>query len=120
MALSSTLTTAHGKALQGAGPCYSAFAGMRVMACAGIVEFWPGRSMAWSLLSDEWTLYTKSIYRAMSAFLKGYRVRRLECLIDPRSPEARRLADHLGFEFESFKYGYTPQGDTQIEMVRLE
>jgi len=120
LALSSTLTLAHGRALQVAGPCYSAFAGARVLACAGIVEFWPGRSQVWSLLAHDWTRYTKTIHRAVKQFLAGYHVRRLECIVDPRDDAAQRWAEHLGFHFEGRMPAYTPQGDTQYMLVRFE
>lgn len=113
------LTLAYGQALKGAGPCYSAFAGADVIACAGVMNFWEGRAMVWSLLSDQMPEYRKVIHRAVKNFLNGCVVRRLECTIDPRSEAAKRWATHLGFRYESTMPGYTPLGETQELWVRF-
>ena len=118
--LSPSLTMHYGRSLELAGPCYSAFVGMDVIACAGIVEFWPGRSQAWSLLSDQMPQYRKAIHKAVKGFLADYRVRRLECVVDPRSETSMRWATHLGFHVEHLMRAYTPQGDDQLMYVRLE
>jgi len=93
---------------------------MDVVACAGIVEFWPGRAQVWSLLSDQMPRYRKTVHRAVKTFLDGYRVRRLECVIDPRSETALRWAQHLGFQVEYLMRGYTPNGDDQLMCVRMD
>lgn len=118
--LASSLTPAYGRSLQQAGPCYSAFVGNQVIACAGIVEIWTGRAQVWSLLSDQMPQYRKTIHRAVQQFLAGYRVRRLECIVDPRSAAAVRWARHLGFKYESTMRRYTPGGEDQFMMVREE
>lgn len=118
--LSASLTVQYGRSLEVAGPCYSAFAGDQVIACAGVVEFWKGRAQVWSLLSDSMPMYKKAIHRAVKCFLKGYRVRRLECVVDPRSEASMRWAKHLGFYVEHPMACYTPDGDDQIMYVRLE
>ena len=118
--LSPLLTAQYGRALERAGPCYSAFAGSRVLACAGVVEFWEGRAQVWSLLSEDMPLYRKSIHRAVTTFLLSYRTRRLECVVDPRSTASIRWAEHLGFEFEGTMPKYNPDGSNQLMFVRLE
>jgi hypothetical protein len=118
--LASTLTLEYGHSLRLSGPCYTAFAGGTVIACAGVVEIWKGRAQVWSLLSDQFPVYRKAIHKAVKTFLRDYRMRRLECVIDPNNPAARRWAEHLGFEFEGYMYGYTPNGETQMMLVRLE
>jgi hypothetical protein len=120
MMLSQSLTQQYGASLKSTGPCYSAFAGSEVIACAGVVEFWPGRAQVWSLLSDKLPLYQKSIHKAVKQFLKGYRCRRLECVVDPYSEPAFAWAKRLGFQFESYMERYTPDGKMQAMMTRLE
>jgi len=93
---------------------------MEVVACAGIIELWHGRSQVWSLLSGSFPCYAKSIHRAVRDFLDSYRCARLECVVDPRAPAAIRWAEHLGFQYESTMPKYTPSGETQLMMVRLE
>ena len=120
LALSQTLTLAHGLGLKQAGPCSTAMVGMDVVACAGVVEFWEGRAQVWALLSDQFPLYVKEIHRAVREFLHSYHVARLECVVDPRHERALRWAKHLGFTFESAMPKYTPNGYIQHMMVRLD
>lgn len=120
MELSYTLTIEHGASLKQAGPCYTAMVGLDVIGCAGVIEFWPGRSQAWALLSDTFPVYLRDVHRAVKLFMKSYEVARLECVVDPRNDKALRWAEHLGFSFESVMKRYTPNGDTQIMMVRLQ
>ena len=118
--LSPLLTQQYGHSLAVAGPCYSAFVGSQVIACAGIVEFWAGRAQVWSLLSDQFVTYQKSIHRAVKTFLAGYHTRRLECVIDPDSPRALNWASHLGFTVEGRMRAYNPNGADQLMLVRIE
>lgn len=117
--LATTLTVEHGESLRQAGPCYTGLAGATVVACAGIMEFWPGRAQAWALLSEEFPSYIKDIHRAVRAFLETYTVARLECVVDPQYPETLRWAEHLGFTHETSMPNYTPQGETRLMYVRL-
>ncbi len=118
--LSPLLTAHYGRSLQGAGPCYSAFFGHQVIACAGVVELWKGRAQVWSLLSESMPRYRKTIHHAVKSFLKGYRVKRLECVVDPRDDKAMRWAEHLGFHVEHRMRAYNPDGSDQLMYVRLE
>lgn len=120
LALSSTLTVAHGLALQQSGPAYTAMAGMDVIGCAGVVEFWTGRAQVWALLSEQFPCYALAMHRAVKTFLRSYQVARLECVVDPRLPKAVRWAEHLGFTFESVMMRYTPSGESQHMMVRFQ
>jgi len=114
------LTDAHGQAIQKAGPCFSAFVGYDVIACAGIIQLWPGRAQVWSLLSNQMSRYYRDIHRAVKHYVDAYRVRRLECLVDPRHPEAVRWAKHLGFQYEATMRAYDMQGNDQAMYVRLQ
>jgi len=118
--LSPLLTQTYGHSLAVAGPCFSAFVGSQVIACAGVVEIWTGRAQVWSLLSDRMPRYRKSIHRAVRTFLLGYRVRRLECVVDPRHEAALRWATRLGFHVEHLMPQYNPDGSDQLMLVRRE
>lgn len=113
------LTPRYGDALEKAGPCFSAFAGESVIACAGVLEIWPGRAQVWSLLSEDVGMYGFRVHLAVKRFLNAYRCRRLECVIDPRSARAIAWATALGFRREGFMEAYTPNGDDQDLYVRL-
>ena len=101
----------YGRNLQRAGPCYTAFAGEHVIACAGVFMVWDGRAQAWSMLSTDVTRYVKTVFRETKRFLDGYLCRRIECTVDPRSEQAKNWARHLGFNFNGLMPAYTPGGD---------
>lgn len=101
----------YGRSLQNGGPCFTAFAGMEVVACAGVVQQWEGRAQAWSLLSVMHMTYKKSLFLAVKRFLDHYPMRRVECTVDPRSVQAKNWAKHLGFTYEGLARKYTPHGD---------
>lgn len=105
------LTPEYCRALEGAGKAFSAWAGLELIAAAGVIQFWPGRAQVWSLMSWRLPEYGGIIHRHVVRFLRQYSVRRLECIIDPRFPVSAAWAERLGFEFESRmkQYGYHGQ-----------
>ncbi|MGH8743487.1 MAG: hypothetical protein ACREUY_04335 [Burkholderiales bacterium] len=112
-------TPAYGASLKAAGPCFSAFAGMRVIACAGVTPCWAGRAKAWSMVSDDLGRYVMGVHRAVKRFLDSYPARRIECDVDPRSDVAVRWAVRLGFEYEGTQRAYTPSGDDMDLYARI-
>lgn len=109
----------YGTFLKSSGPCFTAFAGMDVIGCAGIMPLWNGRAQVWSLFSDLIHHYPKAIHRAVKQYVDGYDVARLECTVDPRSDRAVRWAKRLGFHYESTMPKYTPIGTTMDMYVRI-
>lgn len=101
----------YAQSLKNGGPCFTAFAGMEVIACAGVIPQWEGRAQAWSMLSAQVDRYRFGIHRAVKRFLMDYPMRRIECTVDPRSEKAQVWARRLGFTYEGTMRGYTPQGD---------
>lgn len=95
------------------------FVGSTVVACAGIIEIWAGRAQVWSLLSHDFPRYHRSVHKAVKTFLLDYHTRRLECIVDPKLPEAMRWAERLGFQVEGRMASYTPNGDDQLMYVRF-
>lgn len=115
-----SLTIEYGQALQMAGEGFTAFAGVTVIACAGIVRCWPGRAQAWSLMSVHLPRYRKSIHKAVKGYLDRCLVRRLEMTVDPTHEAAARWAARLGFQYESTMPAYGPFGETHAMYVRLK
>jgi len=113
------LTLDYGRALCAAGEGFTAFAGVTVIACAGVVRCWPGRAQAWSLMSEHLPQYKKSIHKAVTRYLDRCVVRRLEMTVDPTHAAAMRWAERLGFTYESTMPGYGPFGETHAMYVRL-
>lgn len=115
------LTREYATALESAGQCFSAWVGPRVVAAAGVITFWPGRAQVWGLMSDEIGEFGPLVHRKVKRFLDGYRVARLECIIDPRFPASALWATRLGFSREGppmRKYGV--HGQDMHMYVRIE
>ncbi len=102
---------AYAVSIKNGGPAYSAFVGLEVVACAGVIQQWEGRAQAWSLLSVSVPHYARPVFAATKRFLLSYESRRIECTVDPRSAAAKNWARHLGFTYEGLMQAYTPQGD---------
>jgi hypothetical protein len=106
--------------LRNAGPCYSAFDGVNVVGCAGIMAFWPGRALTWALLSSAVPQHALVIHRTVLKVIAAYPAKRIELLVDPTFPRAVAWAERLGFHFESRMPYYSPLGTTQDMYVRIK
>ena len=61
------LTQEYAEGLHRSGPCFTAFAGMTVVACAGIIEKWKGSGLVWSLLSNDMKEYRFGVNRTFQS-----------------------------------------------------
>lgn len=109
----------YGTDLRAAGPCYTAFAGPVVIACAGLAHCWPGRAQAWSLMSEQLPRYRKSVHKAVKRFLQTVTVRRVELTVNPDVPRMVAWARRLGFVYESTMPYYGPAGELHDMYVRI-
>lgn len=84
----------------------------RVLACAGVAEYWAGRGEAWALLSagmqSDFIVVTKMVKR----FLAVCPLRRIEAAVVVDHAAGHRWTQLLGFQLEApLLRGYTPQGE---------
>lgn len=97
-----------GKALQ-QYDSWSAIVDNRVIACAGIVEQWEGRAIAWAFLSTYAKGHMYGIHKAVGRFLEMCSCERIEAHADCEFKEAARWLDMLGFQKEGrmpkFRFG---------------
>ena len=101
-----------GHALQLAEGTY-AFTGFqdgRPVGCAGLIELWPGRDCAWSLLSDCGPRAFLNVHRTVVRFLEQRRTRRTEMTVDADHDAGQRWAELLGFRKEGLMECYSPNG----------
>lgn len=94
------------------GPAFTALHGDQVLACAGTVEIWPGRAMAWALLSELAGRHLLALHRAVAGFLMQAPYRRIEATVDDGFEPGHRWLRLLGFTCETpaGMPGFTPQG----------
>lgn len=87
--------------------------------CAGLVEMWPGRDAAWSLLSDCGPRAFLNVHRTVQRFLDARATRRTEMSVDVGHTEGQRWAELLGFQKEGYMRSYTPDGRDAFLYARV-
>lgn len=98
---------------------YTAFAADTPVAIAGLMELWPGRSLAWSYLSEAAGPHLVSLTRLVDRFLDLRAPRRTEAYVDEEFEAGHRWMHALGFEREGFLRAFKPDGGNQIMYARL-
>lgn len=93
-----------------------------VIACAGVIPQWPGRAIAWALMSPMAGKCFRRIHRSVSAFL-DYNIRerfhRIEATVDVDFDRAHKWMRMLGFEREGVMKKYRPDGMDQVLYARV-
>jgi hypothetical protein len=87
---------------------YTLFAGERIVAIAGVMEYWPGRGEAWAELAQTSRKEFLPIHNAVKRFLEVCPFERVEAAVDVNFGAAHRWVSLLGFELEApvmKKYG---------------
>jgi hypothetical protein len=84
----------------------------RPIACAGVVELWPGRAYAWALLDKSAGKHFIAITRAIRDKLNALPYRRIEMAVDEHFEQGHRWAKMLGFNRETTTpmRAYNPDG----------
>ena len=100
----------YGESLAQAGPCYAAMADGAVIACAGLIPQWPGRAVAWALVSSAAGPHFLGVHRAVKRALDVHPFRRIETGVVSDFDEGHRWAKMLGFVREGQMRAYTPDG----------
>ncbi len=101
------------------GLAWAGEAGDKVVACGGLLPHWPGRATAWMLVSEAAGPHFAAIHRAVYRFLARSPYRRIEAHVDVGFEAGIRWMKLLGFELESYKRAYRPDGADMLEFVRI-
>jgi hypothetical protein len=110
-----------------AGPCWSALVHGEPIACAGFQECWPGRAVAWAILSETAGRHMHALTRAVRRALDAHPAARIEAqaLVDfaPAlrwtrllgfAPETVLRNFHRGRDYQSYVYFKDDAGDASI------
>ena len=100
----------YGESLRQSGPCYSAVVDGVVIACAGLIPQWPGRAVAWALISGSAGSQFVGVHRAVRRALDVHQFRRIETGVTSEFDAGHRWVRMLGFEREGRMRAYTPDG----------
>lgn len=93
-----------------------------ILACAGVLELWEGRGVAWAMLADGIGSRFVPIHKAVARYLEAasLRYRRLEATIDIGFSPGVRWVKLLGFKLETpLMEKYLPDGGDAAMYVRL-
>lgn len=89
------------------------------LACAGLIEVWAGRALAWAALDVRAGRVLTEITRRMREELDAAPFRRVEMYVYPGFAQAARWAFMLGFEFEAVMVAGAPTGEDLLVFRRL-
>jgi hypothetical protein len=90
------------------------------IACGGIVEAWPGRALAWSLITPRAFRYFRTLHRLVKTVLDDSPWARIEIDVSATHEAGKRWAEHLGFELECVRRKFTPDGQDMILYARVK
>jgi uncharacterized protein YciI len=105
-----------------AGPCFAATDGSRVIGCAGVVEVWDNRAMAWALMSRDAGRQMLTVHRLVAGFLAQAKWRRIEATVDAGFEAGHRWMRLLGFTLETPEpmRAYRPDGGDCFLYARVK
>ena len=92
------------------GHAFTGLDGDRIVGCAGLVEMWENRAMAWALLAADAGRHFVTIHRAVAGFFEQAKWRRIEATVDSDFAAGQRWIKLLGFEHEGRLKAYSPDG----------
>lgn len=92
---------AYARALAIPGHSFTAMDGDRVIGCAGCVEIWDNRAMAWALVSRDAGRNMVGVHRAVLGFLMAAKWRRVEAYVDAGFEPGMRWMELLGFRLDT-------------------
>lgn len=116
------MTPGYAEMLEAGGCGFTAMADGRVVACAGCSEAWPGRAIAWALVSKDAGRNMVQLHRAVSGYLMASKHRRIEAWVDEGFIAGIRWMEMLGFACEtpSPMQGFRPDGGACFLYARVK
>lgn len=92
------------------GDAHTALVDGHPVACAGLLELWPGRAWAWALVGRDAGPHMLSITHAVREQLQRSPFRRIELAVDATFGNGCRWARALGFDLEARARAFMPDG----------
>lgn len=89
------------KALEGNEHSYSIFIGGRLIACAGLIQFWNGRAEAWAMIDKDCRKEFMTLHNVVKRFLEVCPVKRVEAVVDHGFEAGHKWVSLLGFKLEA-------------------
>lgn len=84
----------------------------RILVCAGVSEYWPGRAEAWAIIDRDSKKEFIFIHNAVRKFIEACPIRRIEAAVALGFDAGHRWVKLLGFNLEAEKLrAYLPTGE---------
>lgn len=100
---------------------FTALDGDEVLACAGVIEMWPGRGAAWAFMAEAIGTRMVAVHRAVRRYFDTLDFRRLEAEVAADFEQGHRWVRMLGFELEAPRLrGYFPDGSDAAMYARVK
>lgn len=113
------LSLQYAEALAKGGDCYTIEEGDELIACIGLIHFWPRRRYAWAFLSKDAGFHMIAMHKKIKRWLSLRGSGRIETAVDCNFPAAIRWAEMLGFEREGLMREWTDDGRDCLLYARL-
>lgn len=105
------MNDSHLKALVDAPYTYTALYKDRVVLCAGVIEYWPGRGEGFAIFDKNCREIFSEIHYCVKAFLDSCPVKRVEAAVHVDFKAGHRWAKALGLKLEApILRSYLPGG----------
>lgn len=89
------------EALEKRSHAYSVIKNGKVLGCAGVTEYWPGRGEAWAILSTNLKHDFMTFHNEVKKFLDNVPIKRVEAVVDRDFKDGIRWVNMLGFSLEA-------------------
>jgi hypothetical protein len=98
--------------IEQAGNSFTAMVGGKVIACAGTVEIWTDRAVAWALISKDAGRNMVGLHKAVAGYFSAAKYKRIEAWVDEGFEPGMRWLRLLGFTLETPTpmRGFRPDG----------
>lgn len=105
------ITPDHMRELEKSKMSYTGIVNGRVVFCAGVIEYWPGRGEAWTFIDGDCKKEFYAIHKIVKRFLEVCPVKRVEATVDVGFEQGHRWVKNLGFKLEApVMKSYMPGG----------
>lgn len=103
-----------------ASPSYTGRVGDQIIACAGVLQYWPGRGEAWAFLAKDSGKHFVAIHRAVRSFFSSFDMARIEAAVDKQFIQGQRWVELLGFDMEvACARKYFPNGRDAVLYAKV-
>lgn len=111
----------HLKALADSKYAYSIFVDDRLIACAGVVEYWHNRGEAWAIVGREASPHMRRLSGIVTRFLDTLPIKRVEACVDVGFVAGHRWIRLLGFKMEApLLKSFRPSGKDASLYARIK